>query len=137
MLVPAKTKFRKSQKGGKKILGTASNGNKISFGLYALKALEPGKINSRQIESSRKVITRYMKRSGKLWVRIFPHIPVTKKPAEVRMGSGKGNVEYYISKVKPGNILFEIDGVVDNVAIEALSKATSKLPIKTKVIKFI
>ncbi len=136
MLVPAKTKYRKAQKGGKKILGATSSGDKISFGMFALKALEPGKINSRQIESSRKVITRYMKRSGKLWVRIFPHTPITKKPAEVRMGSGKGNVEYYVFKVKPGRILFEIDGVNDNIAIEALQKATAKLPIKAKVIKF-
>ncbi|MDA9573446.1 50S ribosomal protein L16 [Rickettsiales bacterium] len=137
MLVPAKTKYRKAQKGGKKILGTSKGGNDIAFGMFALKALEPGKINSRQIESSRKVITRFMKRSGKLWVRIFPHIPVTKKPAEVRMGSGKGNVEYYVSKVKPGRIIFEIDGVTDKIAIEALNKATAKLPIKAKVIKFI
>jgi len=137
MLVPAKTKYRKAQKGGKKIYGASSSGCDLSFGSFGIKALEPGKINSRQIESSRKVITRYMKRSGKLWVRIFPHTPITKKPAEVRMGSGKGNVEYYVFKVKPGRIIFEIDGVSDVVAVEALNKAVAKLPIKAKVVKYI
>lgn len=108
MLVPAKTKYRKAQKGGKKILGTSASGNTLKFGSFGLKALEPGKLNSKQIESARKVITRYMKRAGKLWIMIFPHTPVTKKPAEVRMGSGKGNVEYYIAKIKPGRVLLKL-----------------------------
>lgn len=134
MLTPAKTKYRKSQKGGKKIKGTSAAGSSVSFGSFAIKALEPGKINSRHIESARKVITRYMKRAGKLWIRVFPHTPVTKKPAEVRMGSGKGNVEYYMMKVKPGRIIFEIDGIPNDVAFSALDKASAKLPFKTKII---
>ncbi len=96
--------------------------------------MEPGKINSKQIESARKVITRYMKRAGKLWIMVFPHTPVTKKPAEVRMGSGKGNVEYYIAKIKPGRIIFEIDGIDNASAITSLEKAAAKLPFKTKII---
>lgn len=134
MLVPAKTKYRKSQKGGKKILGVSLNGNELKFGSFGIKALEPGKLNSKQIESSRKVITRYMKRSGKLWIMVFPHTPVTKKPAEVRMGSGKGNVEYYIAKIKPGRIIFEIDGIDSASAMNALLKASAKLPFKTKIV---
>ncbi|MFM7621253.1 MAG: 50S ribosomal protein L16 [Alphaproteobacteria bacterium] len=137
MLVPAKTKFRKAQKGGKKILGVASNGNSLKFGSYGIKALEPSKINSKQIESARKVITRYMKRAGKLWIMVFPHTPVTKKPAEVRMGSGKGNVEYYIAKIKPGRIIFEIDGIDPVSAHEALLKASSKLPFKSKIVNYL
>lgn len=134
MLVPAKTKYRKSQKGGKKILGTSCVGNNLKFGSYGLKALEPSKLNSKQIESARKVITRYMKRTGKLWIMVFPHTPVTKKPAEVRMGSGKGNVEYYVAKIKPGRVVFEIDGIDDESAKNALLKAGSKLPFKSKII---
>jgi large subunit ribosomal protein L16 len=99
-----------------------------------LKALEPSKLNSKQIESARKVITRYMKRSGKLWIMVFPHTPVTKKPAEVRMGSGKGSVEYYIAKIKPGRVIFEIDGIDNESAQNALLKASSKLPFKSKII---
>jgi large subunit ribosomal protein L16 len=137
MLTPAKTKYRKSQKGGKKILGTSSVGNSLSFGAFGLKALESGKLNSKQIESARKVITRYMKRAGKLWIKVFPHTPVTKKPAEVRMGSGKGNVEYYIAKIKPGRIIFEIDGIDDEAAIVSLEKAAAKLPFKTKIVNLI
>ena len=137
MLVPAKTKYRKSQKGGKKILGAASNGNSLKFGSFGLKALEPGKLNSKQIESARKVVTRYMKRAGKLWIKIFPDIPVSKKPAEVRMGSGKGNVEYYIAKIKPGRVIFEIDGIDDASAILSLEKAAAKLPFKTKIVNLI
>lgn len=137
MLVPAKTKYRKSQKGGKKITGVATSGNTLKFGSFGLKALESGKLNSRQIESSRKVITRYMKKSGKLWITIFPHIPVTKKPAEVRMGSGKGNVEYYIAKIQPGRVIFEIDGIDDVSAMTSLAKAAAKLPFKTKVIHLV
>lgn len=132
MLVPLKTKYRKSQKGGKKILGTAATGNSLKFGSFGLKSIESAKLNSKQIESARKVITRYMKRSGKLWIRVFPHTPVTKKPAEVRMGSGKGSVEYYIAKIKPGRIIFEIDGIDELSAFNSLKKAAAKLPFKTK-----
>ena len=137
MLVPAKTKYRKAQKGGKKITGFAAVGNKLSYGSFGLKALESGRLNSKQIESARKVITRFMKRSGKLWIMVFPHIPVTKKPAEVRMGSGKGNVEYYIAKIQPGRVIFEIDGVENNAALESLTKAGAKLPFKTKIINLV
>ena len=137
MLTPAKTKYRKAQKGGKKILGVSCSGNTLKFGSFGLKALEPSKLNSKQIESARKVITRYMKRSGKLWIMVFPHTPITKKPAEVRMGSGKGNVEYYIAKIKPGRIIFEIDGVGHEEAINALQKASAKLPFRTKIISLI
>ena len=137
MLLPKKTKYRKSQKGGKKITGYATSGNKLSYGTFGLKALESGRINSRQIESARKVITRCMKRSGKLWICVFPHTPVTKKPAEVRMGSGKGSVEYYMMKIRPGRVIFEVDGVVDAVAQTALAKAAAKLPFKAKVINLI
>lgn len=134
MLTPAKTKYRKAQKGGKKIKGVAPRGYGLKFGAFGLKSLESGKLNSRQIESARKVITRYMKRAGKLWIVVFPHTPVTKKPAEVRMGSGKGNVEYYAAKIKPGRIIFELDGISDDVALAALEKAAAKLPFKTKVV---
>lgn len=134
MLIPIKTKYRKSQKGGKKIHGTAANGNSLKFGSFGLKAIESGKLNSKQIESARKVVTRYMKRAGKLWIVVFPHIPVTKKPAEVRMGSGKGGVEYYIVKIKPGRIIFEIDGIDDSSAVASLQNAAAKLPFKTKII---
>jgi large subunit ribosomal protein L16 len=137
MLTPAKTKYRKAQKGGKKILGTAGSGNTLAYGSFGLKALEPGKLNSKQIESARKVVSRYMKRAGKLWIMVFPHTPVTKKPAEVRMGSGKGNVEYYIAKIKPGRIIFEIDGIDDASAKVALEKAAAKLPFITKVVGLI
>ena len=134
MLIHSKTKYRKEQKGGKKILGVSCSGNTLKFGSFGLKALEPSKLNSKQIESARKVITRYMKRSGKLWIMVFPHTPVTKKPAEVRMGSGKGNVEYYIAKIKPGRVIFEIDGIDNESAQNALLKASSKLPFKSKII---
>ena len=134
MLVPAKTKYRKAQKGGKKILGTANTGNSLKFGAFGLKALGSGKLNSKQIESARKVITRYMKRAGKLWIVVFPHTPITSKPAEVRMGSGKGNVDHYAAKIKPGRVIFEIDGIDDEAAVIALQKASAKLPFKTKII---
>jgi large subunit ribosomal protein L16 len=137
MLVPAKTKYRKAQKGGKKILGTAATGNSLKFGSLGLKALGSGKLNSKQIESARKVITRYMKRAGKLWIVVFPHTPITTKPAEVRMGSGKGNVEYYVAKIKPGRVIFEIDGIDRDSAEIALQKAAAKLPFKTKTISSI
>jgi large subunit ribosomal protein L16 len=134
MLTPAKTKYRKAQKGGKKIQGSASSGFTLSNGSFGLKALESCKLTSRQIEAARKVITRYMKRSGKLWIKVFPHTPITKKPAEVRMGSGKGSVEYYVAKIKPGRIIFEVDGIDDQDAHLALSKASAKLPFKSKVV---
>lgn len=137
MLTPKKTKYRKAQKGGKKILGKASSGNSLEFGAFGLKALESAKLNSRQIESARKVITRYMKRAGKLWIKVFPHTPITKKPAEVRMGKGKGSVEYYVAKIKPGRIIFEIDGIDDDAAILSLEKAAAKLPFKTKIVNLI
>ncbi len=137
MLVPSKTKYRKAQKGGKKITGFASSGNKLSFGSFGLKSLEAGKLNSKQIESARKVLSRYMKRAGKMWIMVFPHTPVTQKPAEVRMGSGKGNVEYYIAKIKPGRVIFEVDGVESEVAHTSLMKAAAKLPFKTKIINII
>lgn len=137
MLTPAKTKYRKAQKGGKKILGATAVGHTLAYGSFGLKALEPGKLNSKQIESARKVVTRYMKRAGKLWIKVFPHTPVTKKPAEVRMGSGKGNVEYYIAKIKPGLIIFEIDGIDDASARIALQKAAAKLPFTTKIVGLI
>jgi large subunit ribosomal protein L16 len=134
MLQPKKTKYRKAQKGGKNIKGNSTTGNKISFGTFAIKAMESGRINSRQIESARKVITRSMKRAGKLWIRVFPHTPVTKKPAEVRMGKGKGSVDHYIFKIKPGRVIFELDGVDYDVAESCLTKAASKLPFKVKFI---
>jgi large subunit ribosomal protein L16 len=137
MLVPSKTKYRKAQKGGKKITGMATSGNQLSYGSFGLKSLEAGKLNSKQIESARKVLSRYMKRAGKMWIMVFPHIPVTKKPAEVRMGSGKGSVEYYISKIKPGRIIFEIDGVDSEIANNSLVKAAAKLPFKTKIVNLI
>ena len=137
MLVPKKTKYRNSQKGGKKITGLSKSGYNLSYGIVGLKSLDAGRINSRQIESARKVITRCMKRSGKLWIKVFPHTPVTKKPAEVRMGSGKGAVEYYMFKIKPGRIIFEVDGSDIEICKDALMKASAKLPFKTKIVTFI
>lgn len=134
MLTPSKTKYRKAQKGGKKIKGFSTVGHSLDYGSVGLKALESAKLNSRQIESARKVITRYMKRAGKLWIKVFPHTPVTKKPAEVRMGSGKGNVEYYVAKIKPGRVIFEVDGINEEAAKTALEKAAAKLPFKCKTI---
>ena len=133
MLQPARTKYRKAHKG--RIHGHAERGATINFGSHGLQALEPERITSRQIEAARVALTRHMKRAGRVWLRIFPNIPVSKKPIEVRMGKGKGNVEYYICRVKPGRIIFEVDGVTEEVAREALYKASAKLPIKTKFIK--
>lgn len=133
MLFPKKTKFRKAFKG--KVKGNASAGYSISFGSFGLKAIEPARITSRQIEAARRTITRYIKRSGRVWIRIFPDIPVSKKPAEVRMGSGKGSPEYWISRVHPGRIMFELDGVSEEVASEAFALAASKLPMGTKFVK--
>ena len=133
MLEPRKVKHRKEQRGRNK--GMAHRGSKVSFGTYGLKALEPAWITGRQIEAARVAITRKVKKHGKLWIRIFPNKPVTQKPAETRMGKGKGSPEYFIAVVKPGRILFEIDGVDDKTAHEAFRLGSHKLPIKTKVVK--
>ncbi|HHY69493.1 MAG TPA: 50S ribosomal protein L16 [Bacillota bacterium] len=133
MLMPKRVKYRKQQRGRMK--GKASRGNEIYYGEYGLMALEPAWITDRQIEAARVALTRYMKRGGKVWIRIFPDKPFTKKPAETRMGSGKGNPEYWVAVVKPGRILFEVAGVPEEVAQEALRLASTKLPIKTKFVK--
>ena len=133
MLQPARTKYRKAHKG--RIHGRASRCDKLNFGEYGIKALQPDRIISNQIEAARVALTRYMKRTGKVWTRIFSNIPVSKKPTEVRMGKGKGTPEFWVCRVKPGRILFEVDGVTESVAKVALYKATAKLPIKTKFIK--
>ena len=133
MLQPARTKYRKAHKG--RIHGRASRGEFLNYVAYGLKALEPERIISKQIEAARVSLTRYMKRTGKVWLRIFPNIPVSKKPTEVRMGKGKGSPEYWVCRVKPGRIIFEVDGVSESVAKIALYKASTKLPIKTKFIK--
>ncbi len=132
MLQPKRTKFRKQQKG--RIRGLAQRGANIDFGSFAIKTLEPGRITSRQIEACRITISRTMKREGKIWIRIFPDKPITKKPAEVRMGKGKGSPEYWVAPVRPGRILFEIDGVSKEVATKALYLAAQKLPVKTKFV---
>ncbi len=132
MLMPKRIKYRKKQRGTNK--GLAYKGNYIAFGTYGLKALEPGWITSRQIEATRVAITRHVKRGGKVWIRIFPDKPVTKKPAETRMGKGKGSPEYWVAVVKPGRILFELDGVPFELAKEAMRLASHKLPIKTKFV---
>jgi len=132
MLQPKRTKFRKMFKG--RIKGQAKGGADLNFGSYGLKALEPERITSRQIESARRAITRHMKRQGRIWIRIFPDTPVTKKPTEVRMGKGKGSVEFWAAKVKPGRVMFEIDGVGEPVAKEALRLAAMKLPVKCRIV---
>lgn len=132
MLQPNRTKFRKAHKG--RIHGVASSGTDLAFGEYGLKALEPERITARQIEAARRAMTRHMKRSGRVWIRIFPDVPVSKKPAEVRMGSGKGSPELWVCRVKPGRIMFEVDGVPVQVAREALDLAAAKLPIKTRFV---
>jgi large subunit ribosomal protein L16 len=133
MLQPKKTKFRKAHKG--RIHGNAKGGFELSFGAFGLKALEPDRITARQIEAARRAITRHMKRQGKVWIRVFPDVPVSKKPLEVRMGSGKGSVEWWAARVKPGRIMFELDGVSETIARESLALGAAKLPIKTKFIK--
>jgi large subunit ribosomal protein L16 len=133
MLQPKRTKFRKMFKG--RIKGVAKGGTSLTFGAYGLKALEPERVTSRQIEATRRAITRHMKRAGRVWIRIFPDVPVTKKPTEVRMGKGKGSVEFWAAKVKPGRIMFEIDGVSDAVARQALTLGAAKLPIKTRIVR--
>jgi large subunit ribosomal protein L16 len=129
MLQPKRTKFRKQQKGTNR--GVAQNGTKVSFGEYGLKTLDRGRITSRQIEAARRAMTRHVKRGGKIWIRIFPDVPVTKKPIEVRMGKGKGGVEYWVSKVQPGKVLYEMEGVPEDVAREAFRRAAAKLPVRT------
>ena len=133
MLQPKKTKFRKAHKG--RIKGNAKGGTTLNFGSYGLKAITAERVTARQIEAARRAITRHMKRAGRVWIRIFPDVPVSKKPTEVRMGKGKGSPEYWACRVKPGRILFEVDGVSEEVAREALYKASAKLPIKTKFVR--
>ena len=132
MLQPIKTKFRKAHKG--RIRGQATSGQTLAFGEYGLKAMEPERVTARQIEAARRALTRHMKRAGRVWIRIFPDVPVSKKPLEVRMGSGKGAPELWVARVKPGRILFEIDGVPVAVAKESLALAAAKLPIKTRFV---
>ena len=132
MLQPKRTKFRKQFKG--RIHGVATSGADLTFGAFGLKALEPERVTARQIEAARRAITRHMKRAGRVWIRIFPDLPVTKKPAEVRMGSGKGSPELWVCRVKPGRIMFEIDGVDEATAREALRLAAAKLPVRTRFV---
>lgn len=132
MLSPKKMKFRKAQK--RRIKGTATRGTELAFGDYAIMAVEKGRITSRQIEAARIAMTRHIKRGGRVWIKIFPHTPVTKKPLEVRMGKGKGSVDRYEAKIKPGRILYEMDGVAPDVAKGALMLAAAKLPLKTKLL---
>jgi len=132
MLQPKRTKFRKAFKG--RIKGTAKGGTLLNFGSHGLKAMEPERVTARQIEAARRAITRHMKRAGRVWIRVFPDLPVSKKPAEVRMGSGKGSPELWVARVKPGRIMFELDGVNDAVAREALELGAAKLPIKTRIV---
>jgi large subunit ribosomal protein L16 len=133
MLQPMRTKFRKAHKG--RIKGAATSGATLSFGQFGLKAMEPERLTARQIEAARRAMTRHMKRAGRVWIRIFPDVPVSKKPLEVRMGSGKGAPELWVVRVKPGRILFEIDGVSTTLAREALDLAAAKLPIKTRFVE--
>ena len=133
MLQPTRTKFRKAHKG--RIRGLATSGATLAFGQYGLKAVEPERITARQIEAARRALTRHMKRSGRVWIRVYPDVPVSKKPLEVRMGSGKGAPEFWVARVKPGRILFEVDGVPVGLAREALALAAAKLPVKTRFIE--
>ena len=129
MLQPKRTKFRKQQKGRNR--GIATSGNKVSFGEYGLKCTSRGRITARQIEAARRAITRYVRRGGKVWIRIFPDVPITQKPLEVRQGKGKGNVEYWVAKVQPGRVLYELEGIPEQTAREAFQRAAAKLPVKT------
>jgi len=133
MLQPKRTKFRKQHKGRNR--GLAQSGNKISFGTIGLKAIGRGRLTARQIEAARRAMTRHVKRGGKIWIRVFPDKPITEKPLEVRMGSGKGNVEYWVAEIKPGKVLYEMEGVSDEIASEAFELAAAKLPIRTTVVK--
>ena len=133
MLQPSRTKFRKAHKG--RIHGVATSGQNLAFGQYGLKATEPDRVTARQIEAARRALTRHMKRAGQVWIRVYPDVPVSKKPLEVRMGSGKGTPEFWVTRIKPGRILFEIDGVSIALAKEALDLAAAKLPIKTRFVE--
>lgn len=133
MLQPKRTKFRKVQKGRNR--GLALRGSKVSFGEYALKATGRGRITARQIEAARRAMTRHVKRGGKIWIRVFPDKPISKKPLEVRMGKGKGNVEYWVAQIQPGKVLYEMEGVAEDVALEAFRLAAAKLPVSTVVVK--
>ena len=133
MLQPKRTKFRKMQKGRNR--GLAQNGNKVSFGEYGLKATARGRVTARQIEAARRAMTRHIKRGGKIWIRIFPDTPISTKPLEVRMGKGKGNVDYWVAKIQPGSMLYEMEGVSEELAKEAFDLAAAKLPIKTTFVK--
>jgi len=132
MLQPKRTKFRKAHKG--RIHGLAKGGSDLNFGAYGLKAVEPGRITARQIEAARRALTRHIKRAGKVWIRIFPDVPVSKKPTEVRMGKGKGAPEFWAARVKPGRVMFELDGVPEDLARAAMERASAKLPIGTKFV---
>ena len=132
MLQPKRTKFRKQHKG--RIHGEAKGGFALNFGTFALKATEPERVTARQIEAARRAITRHMKRQGRVWIRVFPDVPVTSKPTEVRMGKGKGSVDFWACKVKPGRIMFEIDGVAETIAREALRLGANKLPVTTRIV---
>ena len=132
MLSPKRTKFRKAHKG--RIHGKAKGGTSLSFGAFGMKAIEPGRITAREIEAARRAITRHMKRVGKVWIRVFPDVPVSRKPAEVRMGSGKGNPEYWVARIHPGRIMFEVDGIQKQMAVEAFALAAAKLSVKTRFV---
>ncbi|MCG8543519.1 MAG: 50S ribosomal protein L16 [Alphaproteobacteria bacterium] len=132
MLSPKRTKFRKQHKG--RVKGMAKGGTEINFGSYGLKAMAPGRVTARQIEAARRAITRHIKRAGRVWIRVFPDVPVSQKPAEVRMGKGKGSPEYWMCRVKPGRIMFELDGVEPTIARRAFELASAKLPLKTKFV---
>ena len=133
MMQPKRTKFRKQHKG--RNTGLAQRGNAVSFGDYGLKAVERSRMTAREIEAARRAMTRYVKRGGQVWIRVFPDVPITKKPIEVRMGSGKGNVEYYVARVQPGKVLFEMEGVTEAIAREAFRLAASKLSVDTMFVK--
>ena len=133
MLQPSKTKFRKAHKG--RIRGLATSAKDLAFGQYGLKATEPDRVTARQIEAARRALTRFMKRAGRVWIRVYPDVPVSKKPIEIRMGKGKGTPEFWVCRVKPGRILFEVDGIPIAVAKEALALAAAKLPVKTRFIE--
>jgi large subunit ribosomal protein L16 len=133
MLQPKRTKYRKAHKG--RIHGNAKGGTDLNFGAYGLKAMDPARITSRQIEAARRAMTRHMKRAGRVWIRIFPDVPVSQKPAEVRQGKGKGNPEFWVARVKPGRVMFELDGVPEDVARRAFELAAAKLPINTKFVQ--
>lgn len=133
MLQPKRTKYRKQQKGRNR--GLAQRGSKVSFGVIGLKAISRGRITARQIEAARRAMTRHIKRGGKIWIRVFPDKPISKKPLEVRMGKGKGSVEYWVAQIQPGKVLYEMEGVSESIAREALQLAAAKLPIKTTIVK--